>query len=41
MVLRRFQQLRPYHDEIEIGNREEIPFSLRIVPRGLSIAERP
>ena len=40
-VLRRFQQLRSYHDEIETRNREEIPYSLRIVPRGLSVAERP
>ena len=40
-VLRRFQQLRPYRDEIETRNREEIPYSSRIVPRGLSVAERP
>ena len=41
LVLRRFQQLRSYHDEIETWNREEIPYSSRIVPRGLSVAERP
>ena len=40
-VLRRFQQLRSYHDEIETRNREEIPYSSRVVPRGLSVAERP
>ena len=40
-VLHRFQQLRSYHDEIEIRNREEIPFSSLIVPRGLSFAEGP
>ena len=37
-VLRRFQQLRSYHDEIETRNWEEIPYSSRIVPRGLSVA---
>ena len=40
-ALRRFQQLRSYRDEIETRNREEIPYSSRIVPRGLSVAERP
>ena len=40
-VLRRFQQLRSYPDEIETRNREEIPYSSRIVPRGLSVAEGP
>ena len=40
-VLRRFQQLRSYRDEIETRNREEITYSSRIVPRGLSVAERP
>ena len=40
-VLRRFQQLRSYRDEIETCNREEIPYSSRIVPRGLSVAEEP
>ena len=40
-VLRRFQQLRSYRDEIETQNREEIPYSLQIVPRGLSVAEGP
>ena len=40
-VLRRFQQLRSYRDEIETQNREEIPYSSRIVPRGLSVAEGP
>ena len=40
-VLRRFQQLRSYRDEIETRNREEIPYSSRIVPRGLSVAEGP
>ena len=38
-VLRLFQQLRSYRDEIETRNREEIPYSSRIVPRGLSVAE--
>ena len=38
-VLRRFQQLSSYRDEIETRNQEEIPFSLRIVPRGLLVAE--
>ena len=28
-------------DEIETRNREEIPYSSRIVPRGLSVAEGP
>ena len=40
-VLRRFQQLRSYRDEIETQNREKIPYSSRIVPRGLSVAEGP
>ena len=40
-VLRRFQQLRSYRDEIETQNREEIPYSSRIVLRGLSVAEGP
>ena len=40
-VLHRFQQLRSYRDEIETRNREEIPYSSRIVPRGLSVAEGP
>ena len=40
-VLCHFQQLRSYRDEIETWNREEIPNSSRIVPRGLSVAERP
>ena len=40
-VLRRFQQLRSYRDEIETRNREEIPYSSRIVPRGLSVADGP
>ena len=40
-VLRRFQQLRSYRDEIETRNRKEIPYSSRLVPRGLSVAERP
>ena len=40
-VLRRFQQLRSYSNEIETRNREEIPFSSQIVPRGLSVAEGP
>ena len=34
-------QLRSYRDEIETGNREEIPYSSRIVPRSLSVAEGP
>ena len=40
-VLRRFQQLRSYRDEIETWNREEMHYSSRIlvVPRGLSVAE--
>ena len=34
-VLHRFQQLnRSYRDEIETRNREEIPYSSRIVPMG-------
>ena len=41
-VLRRFQQLRSYRDvQMETQNREEIPISSRIVPRGLSVAEGP
>ena len=32
-VLCRFQQLRTYCDKIETQNWEEIPFSLRLVPR--------
>ena len=39
--LRDFQQLRSYRDEIENWNLGEIPFSLRIVPRGLPVAEEP
>ena len=41
--VRRFQQLRSYRDEIEILNREETPFSSRIlvVPTGLSVAKAP
>ena len=39
-VLRRFQQLRSYRDEIETCNRE-IPYSSGIVPMGLSVAEAP
>ena len=36
-VLRRFQQLRSYRDEIETWNREESPYSSRITtrPRGI------
>ena len=37
-VLRRFQQLRSYRDEID---REEFPYSSWIVPSGLSVAEGP
>ena len=37
----RLQRLRSYHEEIETPNREEIPFSLQTVPRGLSVAEEP
>ena len=40
-VLRPFQQLKLYSDNIETWNWEQIPFSLRIVPRGLSVAEGP
>ena len=40
-VLRRLQQLRSYRDEMETRNREGIPFSLPIVPSGLSVAEGP
>ena len=40
-VLRRFQQLRSYRDEIETRNREEIPYSSRIVPMGISVADGP
>ena len=32
-----FQQLRSYRDEIETRNREEIPYSSRIVPGDLSV----
>ena len=32
---------RSFSDEIETRNREEIPFSSRIVPRGLLVAEGP
>ena len=39
LVLRRFQQLRSYRDEIETRHREEIHYSSRLVPRGLSVAE--
>ena len=35
-VLRRFQQLRSYRDDIETRNREEIPYSSRMVTRGVS-----
>ena len=37
----RFQQLRSYRNEIETWIWEEIPFFLRIVPRGLSVSEGP
>ena len=30
--LHRFQQLRSYYDEIESGHREEMPYTLQIVP---------
>ena len=40
-VLSRFQQLRSYRDEIETRNLEEIPYSSRIFPMGLSVAEGP
>ena len=40
-LLRRFQQLMSYPDEIETRNQEEISFSSRIVPRGLLVAEDP
>ena len=40
-VLRRLQQLRSYHNEIETRNRGKIPFSLQTVQRGLSVAEEP
>ena len=39
--LNHFQQLRSYPKEIETQNWEEIPFSSRIVPRGLSVAKGP
>ena len=35
-----FFQLRSYRDEIETRKREEIPFFLRIVPRGVSQWQR-
>ena len=38
---RRFQQLRSYRNEIETRNREEIPYSSLIVPRGNSVADGP
>ena len=42
-VLRRFQQLtcRSYRDEIETRKREEIPYSSRTVPSGLSVTKGP
>ena len=40
-VLCRFQQLRSYQDEMEIGTWKKFPSLYRIVPRGLSVAERP
>ena len=39
-VLRRFQQLRPYRNEIETRYREGIPFSPWIIVRGLLVAEQ-
>ena len=33
--------IRSYCDEVEAWNREEIPYSLQIVPRGLLVAEKP
>ena len=35
------KQIRSHHDEIETRNREEIRYSLRIVPKCLSVAEAP
>ena len=40
-IVRRFQLLWSYCDAIETKKREEIPFSLWIVSRGLSITEAP
>ena len=40
-VLRRFQQLGSYRDEIGTHNQEEITYSSRIVPMDLSVAEGP
>ena len=40
-VLRRFQQLGSYRDEMENWNWEEIPLSLLVVPTDLSVAEEP
>ena len=40
-LLRRFQQIRSYRDELESRNREEIPLSSGIVPRCLPVAEGP
>ena len=41
--LRRFQQLRLYHDEIDTStwNQEEIPLSSGTVSRRLSVADGP
>ena len=36
-----FNSLRSYRDEIETRNREEIPYSSRIVTRGLYVAAEP
>ena len=40
-VLRRFQQHRSYRNKIETRDREEIPYSLRMVPSVFSVAEGP
>ena len=40
-VLRHFQQLRSYRDQMETWNWEDIPFSLQIDPTGLSVGEGP
>ena len=36
-ILRRFQKLSSYRNEIETRNREEIPLSSQIVPRGFQL----
>ena len=39
LVFTSLQQLTSHHDEIECRYREDIPFSLQIILRSLSVAE--